>query len=199
MKSGHHWFRKWLGVRSAPSHYLEQYRSSETIGLRPKDISLWNKTTQTFYQVQFIWKQTWIQILHRVWASHYLNKWWLDVSWRFPNSSTILSANVHSQGGGLCRGIWIRRWNWSIQANPKNSSFRLVCKWVYSCNLIGSITVKRPRMLSKQFVALNTTCRPKPQLSTHICVIRPQWVKTGKDNGLETPGRFSNKIIILNI
>ena len=47
----HHWFRKWLGVCSAPSHYLEQYRSSETIGLRPKDILLLNKTKQTFYQV----------------------------------------------------------------------------------------------------------------------------------------------------
>ena len=53
---GHHWFKKWLGVRSAPSHYLEQYRSSETIGLRPNDILLLNKTKQTFYQVQFIFK-----------------------------------------------------------------------------------------------------------------------------------------------
>ena len=55
---GHNWFKKWLGVRSAPSHYLEQYRSSETIGLRPKDILLLNKTKLTFYQVQFILKQT---------------------------------------------------------------------------------------------------------------------------------------------
>ena len=101
----HHWFRKWLGVRSVPSHYLEQYRSSETIGLRPKDISLLNKTKQTFYQVQFIWKQKRMQILHRVCARHYLNQWWLDVSWRFQISSTILSANVHSQCVGLCHGI----------------------------------------------------------------------------------------------
>ena len=50
---GHHWFKKWIGVRSAPSHYLEHYRSSETIGLKPKDILLLNKTKQTFYQVQF--------------------------------------------------------------------------------------------------------------------------------------------------
>ena len=54
---GHHWYRKWLVIRSLPSHYLEQYRSSETIGLRPKDISLLNKTKQTFYQVQFIWNK----------------------------------------------------------------------------------------------------------------------------------------------
>ena len=47
---GHHWFRKWLGVRSAPSHYLEQYRSSETIGLRPKDILLFeNKQEHKYY------------------------------------------------------------------------------------------------------------------------------------------------------
>ena len=91
------------------------------------------------------------------------------------------------------------RWNWGIQANPKNSSFRLVCKWVYSCNLIGSITVKRPRMLSTPFVALNKPCKPKPELPTHICVIRPQWVTTEKDNELASPGRFSNQIIILNI
>ena len=94
-----------LGNGLAPSHYLEQYRSSETIGLRPKDISLLNKTKQTFYQAQFIWKQKRIQILHRVCASHYLNQWWLDVSWRFQISSTILSANVHSQCVGLCHGI----------------------------------------------------------------------------------------------
>ena len=103
---GHHWFRKWLGVRSAPRHYLEQYRSSETIGLRPKDILILNKTKQTLYQVQSIWKQTRIQILHRVCASHYLNKWWLDVSWRFPNSSQFLcymcppAPRVCSEPGG---------------------------------------------------------------------------------------------------
>ena len=102
---GHHWFRKCLGVRSAPSHYLEQYRGSETIGLRPKDILLLNKTKQTFYLVQFIWKQIRIKLLHRVYVSHYLNQWWLDVPWRFQNSSTILSANVHSQCVGLCHGI----------------------------------------------------------------------------------------------
>ena len=44
----HHWFRKWLGVRSAPSHYLEQYRSTETIGLRPKDILLLKKLNKHF-------------------------------------------------------------------------------------------------------------------------------------------------------
>ena len=59
----HKWYQVIIGlgnglvVRSAPSHYLEQYRSSETIGLRLKDISLLNKTKQTFYQVQFIWNQ----------------------------------------------------------------------------------------------------------------------------------------------
>ena len=42
---------------------MEQYHSSETIGLRLKDILQLNKTKQTFYQVQFIWKQTRIQIL----------------------------------------------------------------------------------------------------------------------------------------
>ena len=46
--SRHHWF----GL------YLEQYRSLETIGLRPNDILQLNIMKQTFYQVQFIWKQT---------------------------------------------------------------------------------------------------------------------------------------------
>ena len=46
-------------------HYPEQYRSSETIGLRPKDILQLNVTKQTFYQVQFIWKQTRIKILQK--------------------------------------------------------------------------------------------------------------------------------------
>ena len=38
--SRHHWF----------GHYPEQYRSSETTGLRPKDILQLNITKQTFYQ-----------------------------------------------------------------------------------------------------------------------------------------------------
>ena len=61
------------------------------------------------------------------------------------------------------------------------------------------IIVKRPRMLSTQSVALYKTCKPKPRLSTHICVTRPQWVKTEKDNELPIPGRFSNQIGILDI
>ena len=32
------------------------------------------------------------------------------------------------------------------------------------------IIVKRPRMLSTQSVALYKTCKPKPRLSTQICV-----------------------------
>ena len=61
------------------------------------------------------------------------------------------------------------------------------------------IIVKRPRMLSTQFVTLYKTCKPKPRLSTHICVTRPQWVKTEKDNELPIPRRFSNQIGILDI
>ena len=61
------------------------------------------------------------------------------------------------------------------------------------------IIVKRPRMLSTQSVALYKTCKPKPRLSTHICVTRPQWVKTEKNNELPIPGRFSNQIGILDI
>ena len=53
---GRQWFRKWLGVRSAPRHYLEQYRSSETIGLRPNDISLLNKTKQNILSSTIHWK-----------------------------------------------------------------------------------------------------------------------------------------------
>ena len=61
------------------------------------------------------------------------------------------------------------------------------------------IIVKRPRMLSTQSVALYKTCKPKPRLSTHICVTRPQWVKTEKDNALPISGRFSNHIGISDI
>ena len=65
------------------------------------------------------------------------------------------------------------------------------------------IIVKRPRMLSTQSVTLYKTCKPKPRWSTHIhvCVTRPEWVKTEKDNDneLPIPGRFSNQIGILDI
>ena len=54
-------------------------------------------------------------------------------------------------------------------------------------------------MLSTQSVVLYKTCKPKPRLSTHICVTLPQWVKTKKDNELPIPRRFSNQIGILNI
>ena len=43
--------------------YLDQYRSSETISLRPTDILQLNKTKRTFHQVQFIRKPTRLQIL----------------------------------------------------------------------------------------------------------------------------------------
>ena len=61
------------------------------------------------------------------------------------------------------------------------------------------IIVKRPRMLSTQSVALYKTCKLKLRLLTQICVTRPQWVKTEKDNELPIPGRFSNQIGILDI
>ena len=61
------------------------------------------------------------------------------------------------------------------------------------------IIVKRPGMLSSQSVVLYKTCKPKPRLSTHVCVTRPQWVKTEKDNELPITGRFSNQIGFLDI
>ena len=48
-------------------------------------------------------------------------------------------------------------------------------------------------------MALYKTCKPKPRLSTHIWVTRPQWVETEKDNELPIPGRFSDQIGILDI
>ena len=68
-----------------------------------------------------------------------------------------------------------------------------------SLTIDARIIVKRPRMLSTQSVALYKTCKPKPRLSTHICVTRSQSVKTEKDNDLPTSGRFSNQIGILDI
>ena len=74
MMTGHHWFRKWLGVRSAPSHYPEQYHSSETIGLRPKDISLLNKTRQTFIKYNlFENKKEYKYYIECVWAIIWTN------------------------------------------------------------------------------------------------------------------------------
>ena len=123
--SRHHWF----------GHYPEQHRSSETIGLRTKDTLQLNKTKQTFYQVQFIWKQTRIWILQE-----------------YKYYTECMRAII----------------------------------WINDARII----VKRLRMLSTQSVALYKTCKPKPRLSTHICVTRPQWVKTEKDNELPIPGRF---------
>ena len=50
-------------------------------------------------------------------------------------------------------------------------------------------------MLSTQFVELNKPCKPKPELPMHICVTRPQWVKTEKDNELASPGDFLIKLL----
>ena len=94
------------------------------------------------------------------------------VSWRFQNSSTILSASVYSQCVGLWHGIVCQRklhYEMKLkQANPKNSSFRKICKWVYSCNLIWRIILKRSIMLSAQFVVLYKLCKPKPKCMTLI-------------------------------
>ena len=138
------WWRKWLGFRSAPSLYLEQHRSSETIGLRPNDILQSNETKQTFYQVQVIWKQTRIQILQE-----------------YKYYTECMRAII----------------------------------WTND----GRIIVKRPRMLSTQFVALYKPCKSKPILPTLICVTRPRWGKIDKDNDLPSPGQFSNEIGILII
>ena len=132
--SRHHWF----------GHYPEQYHSSETVGLRPKETLQSNNTKQTFYQVQFIWKETKISMLQ--------------------------------------------------EYNYYTECMRAII-WTNDARII----VKRPRMLSTQSVALYKTSKPKPRLSTHICVTRPQWVKTEKDKELPIPGRFSNQIGILDI
>ena len=78
----HKWCLVIIGVGNGLASVRRQATTwNNTAVQRPKDILLLNKTKQTFHQVQFIWKQTRIQILHRVWANHYLNQWWLDVSW----------------------------------------------------------------------------------------------------------------------
>ena len=50
------------------------------------------------YDPAFVQIMAW----HRPDDEPFLSQWWLDVSWRFQNSSTILSISVHSQ----CAGIW---------------------------------------------------------------------------------------------
>ena len=60
-------------------HYPEQYRSSETIGLRTKDTLQLNDTNISLSTIYLKTNKNInarsIQILHRVYASHYLNQW----------------------------------------------------------------------------------------------------------------------------
>ena len=49
----------------------------------------------------------------------------------------------------------IEAFTWTLKTYLK------ICKWVYSCNSIWRINVKRPRMLSAQFVALYKPCKPR--------------------------------------
>ena len=132
--SRHHWF----------GHYPEQYRSSETVGLRTKDT--------------FTIKQNEINIL---------------------SSTMYLKTN---------KNIMLQEYKYYTEC------MRAII-WTNDVRII----VKRPRMLSRQSVTIYKTCKPKPRLSTHICVTRPQWVKTEKDNELPILGRFSNQIGILDI
>ena len=122
---GHYWFRKWLGVRSAPSHYLEQYRSSETIGLRPKDILLLNEPKQAFYQVQYIKTNKNTNTTQSV-CEPLSEPIMVRCVLKVPKlKHDTFGKRAFAVCGPLSWNLGMR-WNWSIQANPKNSSFRLV-------------------------------------------------------------------------
>ena len=86
-----------------------------------------------------------------------------------------------------------------LKTNKNINATRIECMRVIIWTNDARIIAKRPRMLSTQSVALYKTCKPKPRLSTHMCVTRPQWVKTEEDNELPIPWRFSNQIGILDI
>ena len=137
------YLHKWCHVIIGLATNLEQYRSSETIGLRTKDTLQLNE----------------------------------------PN---ILSSTIYLKT------------NKNIKCYKNTNTTQSVCE-PFSEPMMQESFVKRPRMLSTQSVALYKMCKPKPRLSTHICLTRPQWVKTEKDNELPIPGRFSNQIGILDI
>ena len=116
--------------------YLDQYRSSETICLRPTDILQLNKTKRTFHQVQFIWKPTRLQILqekqilHRVYANHiYITKPQQQTrpNWRHKPPCEILLS--HLVVTGPCR---------NEARNLENCILRLVVD-------IGYVPPWRPR------------------------------------------------------
>ena len=51
-----------------------------------------------------------------------------------------------------------------------------MCKQDYSCNLIGRIIVKHPRMLSAQFVVLHKPYKPKPKPSCNITHVTTMYI-----------------------
>ena len=65
----------------------------------------------------------------------------------------------------------------------------------------NNINTTRIQILHRVYAShyLNQWCKPRPRLSTNICVTRPQWVKTEKGNELSIPGQFSDQISIFNI
>ena len=90
-----------------------------------------------------------------------------NVSWRFQNSSMILSASVHSQVYGHlawnCLPKEIRLCD-EIEAFKRNLKTHLFVKFMNESTLaiwFWRIIVKRPRMLFAQFVALYKPCKPK--------------------------------------
>ena len=83
-----------------------------------------------------------------------------NVSRRFQNWSIIFSASVHSPCMGLWHGIDCQRKLTHLFVKFVNES-TLAC-WLWR------IIVKRPRMLSTQFVALYKPCKPKPNLNLKI-------------------------------
>ena len=64
--------------------------------------------------------------------------------WRFQNSNTMFrKACIRSVWASVvplfAKENYVMRWNWSIQASPKNTSFREICERIYSYNLIWRI------------------------------------------------------------
>ena len=99
-----------------------------------------------------------------------------EIQWNMYPGGSKIQASVHSQCVGLCMELLPKeiRLCDEIEAFErtlnKDSSFRQICKWVYSCNLIWRIIVKRPGMLSAQFMMLHKPCKPKPMEKINCCL-----------------------------
>ena len=123
-----------------------------------------------------------------------LHHWFRHYPEQYRSSETIGYVTIKQNEINILSSTIYLKTNKNINATRIQILHR-----VYASHYLNQWCEHHCKMLSTQSVALYKTCKPKPRLSTHICVTRPQCVKTEKDNELPIPGRFSNQIGILDI